>query len=495
MNRESLIATAPSSMPPAGLQDSLGSGLRRLLIVSYAFPPVGGAGVQRVTKFVKYLGRFSWQPTVLTVSNPSVPVFDQSLEKDVPPGTTIVRAASWEPNYRLKEQVMGTAPTGSTVKHWLKELLTGAIRRIAMGILQPDPQILWYPAAVREGRRLLQSHKHDAIVATAPPFSALLVGAALARYAHLPLIVDYRDEWMLSNKYWENKKLGLIAKVVQGRMERSVLRAADAVIATTRSSAQSMCERCQQERSSASVYWIYNGFDADDFSRQKPPSRGLDRFRLVYMGTLWNLTSVEPLVAAINVLSATEPSLTEKLDLVFLGRRTPAQAAHVESLRSLPCRVETHDYLDHSTALDLLCAADAGCLLLSDVDGADRVVPAKLFEYMASGNPILTIAPRGEVWELLDEYPLANRFLPNDTSGVAQWLAAAVAAKVSPALNADKPPMDLARFDREFQAGQLAKVLSGCCRVNPAGLSDYCASRKSIDQDYVDRSFGTSKSY
>src|SRR5262245_23349003 len=85
---------------------------RRVLVVTYTFPPVGGAGVQRVTKLVKYLGRHGWQPTVLTVANPSVPLYDRSLDQDVPPETEICRARSWEPGYALKAQIIntGTAP-------------------------------------------------------------------------------------------------------------------------------------------------------------------------------------------------------------------------------------------------------------------------------------------------------------------------------------------------------------------------------------------------
>src|SRR5262245_60726647 len=103
----------------------------RVLVVSYNFPPVGGAGVQRVTKLVKYLGRLRWQPTVLTVANPSVPVFDHSLERDIPPEIEICRARSWEPDYRLKARI-GAASNSSAVSK--SSGLTKSINHLLRGL-------------------------------------------------------------------------------------------------------------------------------------------------------------------------------------------------------------------------------------------------------------------------------------------------------------------------------------------------------------------------
>src|SRR5438067_1368965 len=129
---------------------------RRVLFVAYAFPPVGGVGVQRVTKFVKYLPDYGWSPSVLTVSNPSVPLFDDSMTADVPPETIIRRAHTWEPGYGLKGAL---SAGGQRSRHGLGgvgRLLKGLARQIGNTLLQPDSQILWLPQAVREGMRLLR---------------------------------------------------------------------------------------------------------------------------------------------------------------------------------------------------------------------------------------------------------------------------------------------------------------------------------------------------
>jgi glycosyltransferase involved in cell wall biosynthesis len=441
---------------------SSGNGNRkRLLLITYPFPPVGGAGVQRVTKFVKYLPRHGWDVSVLTVSNPSVPLFDNSLAQDIPPGTLIRRARSWEPGYAMKATVAGDGVAGTRGGRTrrVKQLLAHSARRLGTLVLQPDPQILWLPGAVAEGRRLLRQVPHNAILASGPPFSTFLVAAALARSSRIPLVLDYRDEWTISNEYWENKRLDPLSRSIQSSMQRRVIRASRGLIATTRASAESLQVLNRQAGDRARVTWIYNGFDPDDFGSQSAgPGVENDRFRLSYVGTLWNLTSAAPLVEAVRQLAADSPELAQRLELVFAGRRTGLQAQLVSEFRSLPCTLVEHDYLEHSVAVDLMRGSGALCLLLSDLPGAGRVVPAKLFEYMATGRPILTIAPPGEARELLYGYP-GGQYSPRDIAGIACWLADAIRGNPSTSVGGTVA-WDARPYTRDTQAGQLAAFLN-----------------------------------
>jgi glycosyltransferase involved in cell wall biosynthesis len=448
-----LAANEPSDAPMKGPDGKKG---KRVLIVTYTFPPVGGAGVQRVTKFTKYLPRYGWKPTVLTVSNPSVPVLDDSLAEDVSEDIQVIRAKSWEPGYKIKSKLVANNERAQSplaaCKNWAKAAVASAAKRM----LQPDPQILWYPGAVAAGKRALKSGRYDAIFVTAPPFSALLIGKALSRYSALPLVVDYRDEWTISNDYLENKNLGGVSRALQTRMENLVLRATSAIVATTQASAQALKRRCQQARGTAKAECIYNGYDAADFSQIVTTSRDPAHFQLVYTGTLWNLTSVSPLVEAISKLGVEHPELANRLEVVLVGRKVGGQINQVRRLQDTGCKVVEHDYVHHNEALQMLCSAHACCLLLSDVPGAERVVPAKLFEYVASKRPILAIIPAGEAWDLLSGMPHANRFLPSDISGIADWLKKSILAKSSEN-GVDYVPGD--GFDRDSQTRQLANIL------------------------------------
>src|SRR5262249_307801 len=193
--------------------------------------------------------------------NPSVPLFDESLLSDVPSDTVICRAKTWEPGYAVKARLTGAAPGNGANPRWSpKRSLKAGLRRLASLVLQPDPQILWKRNAIRAGRRLLHERLHGVILVSGPPFSAFLIGRELGRRCGLPLFVDYRDEWDLSNQYWENKRLDRLSLAIQERMQQRVLRAATAVVATTRASAASLRAACQRAGSRAEVECVYNGF-------------------------------------------------------------------------------------------------------------------------------------------------------------------------------------------------------------------------------------------
>lgn len=455
-----------------------GKSIRRVLVVAYVFPPAGGAGVQRVTKFVKYLPEFGWDCSVLTVANPSVPVFDESLADDVPESTVVRLAKTLEPGYALKNAVSaGNSSTGNGANTTgnsrnLKQLLKSAIRTAGNAILQPDAQILWYPGAVKEGLQLLGELKHDAIFVTAPPFSSFVTGAALSRRSGLPLIVDYRDEWGISNQFQENRQKSSLSHRWQDRMQQKVLRQASAAIATTQRSTKSIQQAVQRAGGTASVSCIYNGYDAadlaantvavDECSTVGTADKADQKLRIAYVGTLWNLTSIEPVVAAIEKLSVEKPEKAGRIEVIVAGRRTGAQEEILNRLDQTPCRLIREGYVEHQRAIEIMRQADVQCLLLSDVPEAGRVVPAKTFEYLAMGRRILSIGPQGEVCEILAEFPQAESFLPSDTSWIAEYLSRSL--EMSQTTDDLRQSASAERFERRALTQQLATVLTNVCR-------------------------------
>lgn len=447
--------------------------VRRALVVAYVFPPSGGAGVQRVSKFVKYLPEFGWDCSVLTVSNPSVPLRDESLMAEIPDATVIRKARTLEPGYALKNVVSAGSEAGPQ-RRGLKHALKSVIRSAGNAVLQPDAQVLWYPQAVREGKRLLKELHHDVIFVTAPPFSSFLVGAALSRASGLPLVLDYRDEWGISNRYQENRQKSGFSHRLQERQQRRVLAQADAVVATTRRSADSLREVVRACKSSATVSHIYNGFDRADVASHfgALPASGSSTtagyvrsrgrtFRIAYVGTLWNLTSIEPLVAALQQVCERAPDVAACIELVLAGRRTAEQDAILDRLNGTPCRVVRENYVEHARAIEIMQSADALCLLLSDVPEAARVMPAKTFEYLALQRPILAIAPRGEVTELLADCPYAATFMPRDVDSIAEHLA--MSATVPEIAPSGARVWDANRFERRELTRQLSELFNGVC--------------------------------
>jgi len=432
---------------------------RRVLFVAYQFPPVGGAGVQRIVKFSKYLPEHGWSVSVLTVSNPSVPLLDTSLCSDIPRGTMIRKAASWEPSYRLKNRVVDAWDKQDSRRRGLGSAVKGFLRRCAINALQPDAQVLWAPAAIREGLQLLRECPHHAILVSGPPFSAFLVGVALSQKTGLPLVLDYRDEWTISNRYWENKAHNRITRMIQRRLQRIAIDHAHALVATTRMSAQTLRSESRSARRTVPVQCIYNGFDPQDFSDNQPLRRDDgNRFRLSHIGTLWRLTSPEPLTKAVERLADRRPDLAARLDIEIVGRSMPGEQSAIDRLASLPCRVVRHDYVDHSSAVQIMCETDELCLLLSDVPGAERVMPGKTFEYLATGRRILAIAPQGEMRRILECHEGVQAFSPDETTSIAEHLARSIDARSRERV-IDTYVRNIAQFDRREQAGELAQIL------------------------------------
>ncbi|WP_339728406.1 hypothetical protein [uncultured Gimesia sp.] len=441
------------------------TGRKRLLLVSYHFPPVGGAGVQRPVKFVKYLRKFGWDVSVLMAANPSVPVFDNSLLVDIPEETHLEKARTWEPDYALKRNMGSQNKTGqsSSLLAPVKSVCRKLVKAGAGLLLQPDAQILWYPNALKAGKRLLKNVHHDAILATAPPYSNLILASKLKQKFHLPLIADFRDEWDLSSKYLENHQQDPVSHLIQARLQKSVMRHSDAIVATTQASTQRLLDRAHQFGTDAIGKCIYNGFDRDDFElldepvHQPQKHEGQKRFRIVYTGTLWNLTTVEPLIKAVETIHHESPDLLSGLELQFIGRKTPEQLALLERIQQTKSTLITEEYCTHHEALKKMAAADALCLLLSDVDGADRVAPAKLFEYLAINREILSITPAGETAGILNDFWPAGNFRVNDTAGIVRWIKERLQGNVAPEIS---NPEKIEQFNREFQAGQLAEILN-----------------------------------
>ncbi|MBI3860368.1 MAG: glycosyltransferase [Planctomycetia bacterium] len=446
--------------------------LRRLLLIAYQFPPVGGAGVQRVTKFVKCLPQFGWQANVLTVENPSVPVTDHSLLADVPADTLVARAATWEPGYSVKSLVLAEASQAarSPVSR-LKSAAKRALRRLANLCLQPDPQVLWAPNAIRLGRSLLARERYDAILASGPPFSTLLVGRALSLSSGLPLVVDYRDEWGLANSYMENRQFGRLASWVQQRQQAGILKSARAIIATTRASTDHLDHAARKCASDAQAHCIFNGFDRDDFPDDHAPSmdqRTDSPLRLVYVGTLWKMTSLAPLAGALRVLANRVSDLSRRLELVVAGRRTTEEQevltklnAEIGCLREVP-------YLEHRDAVALMQSADLLLVSLSGLPGAERILPAKVFEYLAVGRQIMAITPPGELWDLLERHSNADLFDPADANGIADHLEFRLECRSS-GLALPEAFANLDGLDRVSQSRQLANILD--CLVGDAATA------------------------
>ncbi len=424
----------------------------RALIVSYAFPPVGGAGVQRVSKLIKYLVHHGVQPTVLTSSNPSVPLRDESLLADLPPGVEIIRTRTLEPEYAVKQSVWKAQSSPSADRPSLRQGALSSLKGLARQLLVPDPQVLWQPTALIA--LLAAARRVDVALISGPPFSQFALGPA-ARLAGLPFVLDYRDEWSTVRTTYEMVG-GALGPALGDALEPLILRAASFVTMATEEFRENLLRR-HPFLDSARVVTIENGYDPDDFPATLP-SPPTDRYVLAYAGTVFRLTSLRGLLGAIRRLHRDAPALARHLHLEIMGRIVDTELASFEGTEAM--QIERRGYVAHDEVLPRLASAHEALCVLDDVPGNERIYPAKIFELMALGRPLLTLSPPGALQRLVEDLELGPVLPPRDEAAIASHLEARIRLFLDGKLDTSPPRSPkVAKYHRSAQAARFADVL------------------------------------
>lgn len=367
--------------------------MKKLLIIAYAFPPVGGAGCQRPVKFVKYLHQFGWIPLVLTVEKPSVPLIDESLLSDIPFGTKIFRAPSLEPSYSAKKALAGEQPGAWNFKAFLK--------KIASSVMLPDIHILWWPGLICELWRVLRTEKPACLFVTAPPFSSFIPVVIVGKLFRLPVIIDFRDEWSFSRQQWENARKSSLAFRIDRLLERFVLTLCTDFTTVSASYVTTLHELYPTACKGKGKV-ITNGYDEEDFLDVAHVASSGDLITIVYAGTVWNGNSLENFALALKRLTTEQPELAGKLRVKIFGRVVDQHRQYLDD-PGLAGIITLYGYVDHSCVIHEMCSADLLLLAVSDLPGAEKIIVGKVFEYMASGKHIFAVVPQGETRNILQE--------------------------------------------------------------------------------------------
>lgn len=421
-----------------------------VLIIAYAFPPSGGAGVQRLGKLAKYLPMHGIEPRALTARNPSVPVTDASLTDDLPPGMQVTLARTIEPGYSAKQAAWSAGAAATpTLRQRSIRAATSAVRQLAF----PDIQVLWLPGAWLALRRLQRAHDPpDAVIISGPPFSPFLLAGRARRTS--AVILDYRDEWRLIREQMEMTRSRL-SRWFGDRLEGAVLRRADMVTMATEEYRAALLQRfafVDPDR----VVVIPNGYDPSDFpaTLRTPPT---DRLRLTFAGTVYRVTRPAGLLAAVREVHRREPALAALLEVQFIGRVVDNERAALEAMGEHGVRMVP--YMAHQQLLEELSASHYTMCILDDVPGAENVYPGKIFELMYLGRPCLVLCPEGALSRLVEATRIGRHLLPNDVPAIADELI----AMLRRFREGQTPPrpraVSIERFDRRLTAGQFAQVV------------------------------------
>src|SRR5574341_1420512 len=409
--------------------------MKKVGIISYYFPPVGGAGVQRVLKFVKYLPEFGWEPIVLTVKYIQYPAYDDSLLEEIPKEAKIYRSGSLDP-LRLS-YILGTVIGGTKKNSYGPKEKSSFISRISKFIFVPDNKIGWLFYAVIKGLKIAKENKVDLIFSTSPPPTSHLIALLLKKFLKVPLVVDFRDSWETS---LEEKAPSFIHRWLQRKIEKKILNIFQ--------------KKCLQL---PNLSVITNGYDEGDFRDFKEVRS--DKFTIVYLGTFNRINDPLPFLQALSELSTEFMEFKNQVRFVHIGMALDFNFPELIKKYDLGSLVELKGYLSHRESLKELTSASILLLITTDSPGAETLTTGKIFEYLRAGKPILGILPpSGVAASLIKESGAGVIVSPKNISGIKQILKDYFRKWINCELKVEIDQEKLKQFERRQLTFKLAET-------------------------------------
>ena len=352
---------------------------------------MGGGGVQRILKFIKYWDYSEYDVSVLTVKSSYFYAEDKTLVKEIPAQVSVCRSGSLDP-FRIAQIIRKYFPARKRKSENLSQESAGFFRKIASLIFIPDSRILWLPFALYRISRINRQTPLDLIIATMPPFTSGLIAKWAFKLFGIPYFLDFRDAWT-NNPYLP--ELTLAHSNIQKRLEWWVLKKARGTIFVN--------PRLQSYYLSAYPFLkdkpnqlIRNGFDPDDFTgiEQTKSSGSSGILKIGIMGTIYSQGNApNTLIETISEILQENRQLSEKIKIYFVGKWTTTFKAWVSGLNLEP-NINWIGYLEHRRALEFISQMDFLTLAIqSDIPGSENVTPGRIYEYLYLKCPILALCP------------------------------------------------------------------------------------------------------
>lgn len=374
--------------------------MNRVLIITYYWPPSGGSGVQRWLKMSKYLPKNGWQPVIYTADGAEYPVEDMSLEKDIAPETEVLRHEIVEP-YSFYKKFLGIKKDekikagfineGKRKSSW-KENVSVWLRG---NLFIPDARCWWIRPSVKFLKKYLKSNPVDAIISTGPPHSMHLIAKKLHKKFNIPWIADFRDPWT-DIDFYKDLRLTKWADRIHHRMEKSVLLSANEIVTVGNHCAQGLKKICGRD-----IKIITNGYDfnIDELNNN---TKLTDKFTLSHIGIIGANRNPILFWEAIKEL-VQDDVFAKSLNIRLIGQIDQSVIKSIND-NGIGQFVEIIPYIPHSEVLEKQSESQVLLLFINNTPNAKSVLTGKLFEYMASGRPILSIGPSdGDTAAILQE--------------------------------------------------------------------------------------------
>ncbi|WP_336731329.1 glycosyl transferase family 1 [Chryseobacterium sp. VD8] len=428
---------------------------KKILIITYYWPPAGGPGVQRWLKFAKYLPEFGWKPVIYTPENPSYPLLDESLMKDVPKDLEIVKTKIWEP-YQLAEKLnksnkkfkAGQFDVGKN-QSWKSKLSIW----VRGNFFIPDARVFWVKPSVKFLEQYLKENQIEVVVTSGPPHSLHLIGLNLKKkLPNLKWIADFRDPWT-EISYYKHLKLTKSSDQKHRQLESEVLKNADITLATSYTDAENF------RKNGANAICITNGFDESDSNTQTLKfSDTQTKFTLSYIGVLEQLRNPENLWKVLNDLVTENAEFAEKFTLKFAGRVDDKILNSIKH-SNLKNHILNLGYLSHDKAIEEMQTSEILLITNFPNDSSKGIIPGKIFEYLATGKQIISFGPKdADVSKILNETQAGKHFSYDDTEKIKEFILDKF--KLWKDGNLSENKKNIEQFSRKNLTKKLAEILA-----------------------------------
>lgn len=404
---------------------------KNVLSILYFFPPMGGSGVQRTLKFVKYMPQLGYNPIVATIKAGHNFAYDETLLKEVPKSVVVYRSNSGEtlwvrniieklssirkPKATSNEDSKNSNSTSVSVQNspGLKER---AFRFIELNFLVPDSKIRWYKNAVKDVSNILHSEDIGYIFSSSYPYTVHLIALEAKKKTNLPWVADFRDPWIGNSPMTEGHSQKRRKK--EEKLEAEVVAYADKIIMVTKPICENYKKRYPQFKEK--FVTITNGFDANDFEKLEVVKE--EKFTICYSGIVAKGQTPETFIKAIEKLFHENVEYKNNIKVKFIGFILDEYINLIEA-SGISENFEKIEYMPHSKCISHMKGADINLIILSDEEESRGVFSGKIFDYIGSQRPILGIMPsNGVASNLIIDKEIGYSYDHGDVDGVYKFI-------------------------------------------------------------------------
>lgn len=425
-----------------------------VLIITYYWPPSGGSGVQRWLKFTKYLSSFRIQPVVYVPENADYPVVDKSLTEEISQNIEIWKYPIWEP-YQLYKRILGISKDSKLQSGEVSKVKKSYLQQWAVwlrgNLLIPDPRKFWVFPSVKFLKKKMQEKKFSAIISSGPPHSVHLIAEKISSFFNLPWIVDMRDPWT-DVFYYKDLKHSFFAKNWDKKLESRVLNKANHIITVSKGLKEIFLSKVENKNK---ITVITNGYDEEDFSASGKKS--FSEFTITYTGQLLHSYNPYPFFDALNNLL--QSGLLSTIRLNLIGSMGKEIISYIEKSSLKKVTVITKN-LPHLESLSYLKGSHLLFLCVPEPENAKGILTGKIFEYLASGKPILNLCNTSlESEEIIRDCQAGKTFYRHNLQGIKNFILSVYAdyknGKIFTKTDACK------KYERKYLTEELGRIIRG----------------------------------